>query len=90
MSTSASISTNPSYENIKEYDTEQLVTFLRGKNLNLIEDDFAILRRERVAGFDFLQWTKETLRNEPYNFPDGPARRLVTLVNDLNSQSKLS
>ena len=87
MSTSASTSTNPLFEEIK-IDTEQLVTFLRGKNLNLTEDDFAILHRERVAGFDFLQWTIKKLRNEPYDFPDGPATRLVTLVNDLNSQSK--
>jgi predicted Ser/Thr protein kinase len=39
MSTSASTTTNPSFEEIEVYDTEQIVTFLR-KNLNLTEDNF--------------------------------------------------
>jgi len=82
------MSANPSVGDVERFDTSQLETFLRGKNLNLIENDFAILHRERVAGLDFFRWTKEKLRGEPYNFPDGPATRLITLVSNLNNQSR--
>ncbi|RIA86072.1 hypothetical protein C1645_741114 [Glomus cerebriforme] len=82
----SSTTTNPLFKEVKEYDTKQLITFLQGKNLNLHENVFSTLLQQEVVGLDFLQWTIEKLRSEPYNFPDRSATRLVTLVNYLNSQ----
>ncbi len=79
---------DPSVEDVERFNTEQLINFLRTKNLNLNITDYKKIRDERVAGSDFLQLTREILRAEPYKFPDGPARRVATFVNNLNSQSK--
>ncbi|GBC31524.2 uncharacterized protein OCT59_016450 [Rhizophagus irregularis] len=87
--TSTSTNPYPSYEEIKKYDTEQLLTFLQ-KNLTLSENVLTTLRQQKVAGLDFFQWTKEMLRNKPYNLPDGPATRLVMIVNDLNRNTQNS
>ena len=79
----ASTSTNPSLEEIKGYDTEQLVTFLR-RNLNLTEDEFAILRGQRVSGFVFLRLTERKLLKSPYNLLGGTASVIAELVERLN------
>ncbi|PKY55099.1 hypothetical protein RhiirA4_548569 [Rhizophagus irregularis] len=55
-------------------------------NPNPSENVLATLRQQEVAGLDFFQWTIEKLRSKPYSLPDGLATRLVTLINDLNSQ----
>ena len=88
MSTFASTSINPSFEEIKEYDTEQLVTFLRGKKLNLCENDFTILRNQYVDGPSFVKLTYERLVNFPLNISAGKATRLETVIEELNNQSK--
>ncbi|CAG8579021.1 569_t:CDS:2 [Paraglomus brasilianum] len=82
--------TEPSVEDVERFNTKQLIGYLRTKNLNLNNTDYKKIRDERVAGLDFLQLTREILRSEPYRFPDGPARRIETLVNSLNSQRLLS
>ncbi|CAG8710771.1 4688_t:CDS:2, partial [Funneliformis caledonium] len=69
-------------ENVERYSTEQLINFLRTKNLNLNKTDYNKIHDQRVA--NFLQLTREILRAEPYRFPDGPAKRVATLVDSLN------
>ncbi len=81
-------SADPSVEDVERFNTEQLICYLRTKDLNLNNNDYKKIRNERVAGLDFLQLTREILRSEPYRFPDGPSRRVETLVNSLNNQSK--
>lgn len=54
----------------------------------LSENVLATLCQQEVAGLDFFQWTIEKLRSEPYSLLDGLATILVTLINDLNTQSK--
>ena len=87
MSTSVSTTTNPSFEEIEVYDTEQIVTFLR-KNLNLTEDNFAILREQEVSGRAFLRLTEQKLLNPPYSLLGGPASEIAELVKQLNNQSR--
>ncbi|CAG8605458.1 16368_t:CDS:2 [Funneliformis mosseae] len=77
-------------KDVERFSTEQLINFLRTKNLYLNNNDYGKIRDERVTGFDFLQLTREILRAEPYRFPDGPARRIALLVNSLKSHRLLS
>ncbi|CAG8565057.1 25875_t:CDS:1, partial [Gigaspora rosea] len=50
-------------DEIKEYDTEQLVAYLKSvKTLKLDEDDLSILRNEEYTGGNFLKITREELR----------------------------
>jgi hypothetical protein len=83
------MSTLPSVEDVQKYTTDEVIRFLRNKNQNFNDDDFNILRRERVSGRAFLCMTKEDpLVNHPYNFSGGPAYEIVDIVKSLNKQSK--
>ncbi|RIA91158.1 hypothetical protein C1645_822471 [Glomus cerebriforme] len=75
-------------EDVQKYTTDEVIDFLRNENQNLIDDDFNILRRERVSGRAFLRMTKEDLINPPYNFHGGPALEIVEIVESLNSQKQ--
>jgi len=39
---------------VKDFDTEELIDYLGRKDLKLDEDDIKILRKEKIAGSDFL------------------------------------
>jgi hypothetical protein len=82
MSTSAS---NPSLEDVKVYDTEQLATFLESKNLILCKDTIPTLREQRVDGPAFVQFTFPQLI---LFLPIGDARKLTQVIEELNGQSK--
>ncbi|CAG8712086.1 10428_t:CDS:2 [Funneliformis caledonium] len=75
-----------SFEVVKGYDVEQLVTFLREKNLGLKKKEYKIFRRERVNGRQFLLLTREKLLADPYKFPGGPTEDLAELIDELNKQ----
>ncbi|CAG8831427.1 15434_t:CDS:1, partial [Gigaspora rosea] len=63
-------------DEIKEYDTEQLVAYLKSvKTLKLDEDDLSILRQEEYTGGSFLKITREDLLDA--GFKRGPSRRLA-------------
>ena len=47
MSTSTTFSTRSTLA--ENWDTETLINFLRDLNINLDEDDFKILRREKIV-----------------------------------------
>ena len=48
MSTSTTFSNR--FMLAKNWDTETLINFLRDLNINLDEDDFKILRKEKIDG----------------------------------------
>jgi len=66
---------------VKKYGTEELIKYLRKKNLKLDDEDLAILRKEKITGLDFLEATKETFQN--YGLKGGPATRLANFITDL-------
>ncbi|RHZ82179.1 hypothetical protein Glove_113g46 [Diversispora epigaea] len=60
---------------IKDYDTDELIDYLRKKDLKLIEADFEIFRRAD-------NW--EEFRS--YGFQAGPAKRLAKFISDIKEQ----
>ncbi|RGB22813.1 hypothetical protein C1646_775490, partial [Rhizophagus diaphanus] len=50
---------------VRDFNTEELIKYLGRKDLKLDENDIKILRKEKIAGLDFLNTTKEDqkLRN---------------------------
>jgi hypothetical protein len=67
---------------IKDYNTEELIDYLDRSNLKLDKNDFAILRKQKIAGRDFLKTTKDEFLS--IGFALGPAKRLAEFVEDLN------
>ncbi|PKY50389.1 hypothetical protein RhiirA4_545927 [Rhizophagus irregularis] len=86
---SASTSTVPSLNKVIEYDTEQLIVFLREKNLNLTENEFKILHEQQVSGRAFLRLTERNLQDPPFNFLSGPASEIVKLVEQLKRLNQI-
>src|SRR5437763_16158071 len=55
---------------VKNWDTETLIIFLRNLDINLDEDDFKILRKQKIDGQTFLDLTerkfmKDGIKREP-------------------------
>jgi hypothetical protein len=68
-------------DEIKKYKTEALIEYLRKEeDLDLEEEDFEIIRKQRVNGRDFLKTTKEEFLS--YGMPSGPAKRLADFAKD--------
>jgi len=44
---------------VKDFDTEELIEYLRKKDLKLKESHFKILRKEEITGLAFLELTEE-------------------------------
>src|SRR4051795_1921798 len=68
MSTSTTSSNR--FSLVENWDTETLVIFLRDLNINLDEDDFKILRKEKIDGQIFPDMTekkfmKDGIKREP-------------------------
>ena len=53
------ISTRTMSDVVKEFNTKELIDYLRRKNLKLDKDDIKILRKEKISGLAFLKLTKE-------------------------------
>src|SRR3954466_2739988 len=73
---------------VENWDTDTLITFLRRHDLKFDDDDFEILHREKITGFDFTNMTKEEF--ERCGLKIGPSRRLVEIAETFRSQSKCS
>jgi hypothetical protein len=68
-------------DEIKKYDTDKLIDFLRGeKDLGLDDDDLEIIRKEKVNGRAFLNITEEKLRS--YGMKGGPASNIAVFAKD--------
>ena len=79
--------TNPSVDDVEGYNTDQLIDYLRGtKNLNLTDAEFKVFRAQKVDGCAFVNLTESWL--DKWEIPGGPAIKLMSLINKLNSQSK--
>ncbi|PKK78174.1 hypothetical protein RhiirC2_730397 [Rhizophagus irregularis] len=74
-----------STEQVKGFDTEELINFLKGRNLHLNETHYNALRHKEIAGSDFLNYTREELKG--LGLAIGPTKRIEQLINELNTQS---
>ncbi|GES85773.1 hypothetical protein GLOIN_2v1771596 [Rhizophagus clarus] len=88
MSSFANTSTDPSFKEIEEYNTEQLITYLRTKISNLEENDFTILCDQSINGQAIVTMTQKEFSEPPFNFVYRKARNLDTLIARLNNQNK--
>jgi len=69
---------------IKNFDTEELIEYLKKKDLKLKKPHFKILWKEEIASFDFLKLTEEKL--ERYSMKGGSATRLVNFIKGLSQK----
>ena len=58
---------------VKDFNTEELIDYLGRKDLKLKESHFKILRKEEIAGSDFLELTEEKFRS--IGFALGPSNK---------------
>ena len=82
-STSATATGNESVtlaDEIKKYNTDELISFLRGQDLGLSEIALKILENEEVNGRAFINITKEELRD--YGMKGGPAKNLADFAKE--------
>src|SRR2546421_9869602 len=69
---------------VKELDTEELINYLRRRDLKLKDAHYKILRREEITGLDFLELTKEDFRS--IGFALGPATVLAEFIEGLGQK----
>src|SRR2546427_6462712 len=69
---------------VKDFNTEELIEYLKKKDLKLNETHFKILRKEEIAGSDFLNTTKEEFQS--YGMKAGPTKRLVEFIESLSQK----
>src|SRR3954467_13454262 len=72
------MSTSTTYSNcstlVENWDTETLIIFLRDLNINLDEDDFKILRKEKIEGEIFPDMTEKKFMKD--GMKQGPVMKL--------------
>ncbi|RHZ59667.1 hypothetical protein Glove_362g72 [Diversispora epigaea] len=78
----------PSVEVVKIWSPKEVIIFLESKKdeLFLYDEDINIIKKNRVAGSDFLEFSQEDL--ERWRMPGGPAKRIMNLVNKIKGKSK--
>ncbi|GBC09821.1 hypothetical protein RclHR1_09140001 [Rhizophagus clarus] len=70
---------------VQNFKTTELINFLcKEESLDLIQDDYDIIRNERVSGRDFLKITEKKLIN--YGMKGGPASRLAEFAKELTER----
>ncbi|PKY43618.1 hypothetical protein RhiirA4_457645 [Rhizophagus irregularis] len=77
--------TLPSVDDIeKKWNMDNVITFLQKEDLNLDldNDDLAIISNQKVSGEDFLGLTSKKLKS--YGLKSGPASRIAELVKEIN------
>ncbi|RHZ53390.1 hypothetical protein Glove_442g7 [Diversispora epigaea] len=79
----------PAPEVVRKYNTEQLIAFFREKeDLQLDDDDYTILRNEKITGRDFLIITEQKL--ERYGMKGGPATRLADFAKEIKGEQPVA
>ena len=78
------ISTRTMSDVVKNFNTEELIDYLRRKNLKLDKDDIKILRKEKISGLAFLKLTKEEFRD--IGFALGPGTVFVEFIKGLSQK----
>ena len=76
----------PLVDLVKEWDTEQLIDFMRKQNLKLKEKNFTILQEQEVTGLAFLELSQEAL--ERWKMPGGPATTIAKLAKDIKGEDQ--
>src|SRR5688572_31407019 len=71
---------------VKNWDTETLIIFLRDLNINLDEDDFKILRREKIDGQTFPDMTERKFMKD--GIKRGPAMKLEKQAKILKERTR--
>ncbi|CAG8787207.1 44361_t:CDS:2 [Gigaspora margarita] len=74
-------------EMVKNLNTEKLIEFLRGENLQLTDAHYEILRQEEIFSCTFLKTTKDEFRDLGLKF--GPATILIEFAKEVKNK-KLS
>ena len=69
---------------VKDFNTEELIEYLKKKNLKLEESHFKILSKEEIAGSDFFNTSKEEFQS--YGMKAGPAKRLAEFIESLGQK----
>src|SRR2546429_5171976 len=69
---------------VKDFNTKELIEYLRRKDLKLKESYFKILRKEEIAGSDFLKLTKEDFCS--IGFALGLTTRLTEFIKGLSQK----
>ncbi|CAG8536383.1 25484_t:CDS:2 [Dentiscutata erythropus] len=67
---------------INKWNTDKLFDFLRSQELNLNEEDFLILRNQKISGSSFPLLSKKDLRCQ---LKVGPAVVLSNLITEINT-----
>ncbi|CAG8565877.1 12864_t:CDS:2 [Ambispora leptoticha] len=73
---------------VENWDTETLVLYLQEQGLKLDDEDFAIIRKEKIDGQVFLDMTEEKFRS--YGLAGGPAMKLAKEAKSLKTMPKRS
>jgi hypothetical protein len=84
MSTSTTFSNRSTLA--KNWDTETLIKFLRDLNINLDEDDFKILRKEKIDGQIFPDMTEKKFIKD--GMKRGPAMKLEKQAKILKERTR--
>ena len=69
---------------VKDFNTEELIEYLKKKDLKLNEIHFKILCKEEIASSDFLNTTKKEFQS--YNMKAGLAKRLAEFIESLGQK----
>ncbi len=76
------ISTRTMSDVVKDFNTEELIKYLRRKDLKLKETYFKILHKEEITGLTFFKLTKEDFRS--ISFALGLATVLTKFIKGLS------
>ena len=71
---------------VKNWDTETLINFLRDLNINLDEDDFKILRKQKIDGQTFPDMTEKKFMKD--GIKRGPAMKLKKQAKILKERTR--
>jgi hypothetical protein len=72
-------------EVVRKYKTKELIDFLsKEEDLELVQEDYDIIEKERVTGRAFLKITEEKLRS--YGMPGGPSSDLADFAKELGKR----
>ena len=84
------MSTSTTYSNrstlVKNWDTETLIIFLRDLDINLDEDDFKILRKQKIDGQTFPDMTERKFMKD--GIKRGPAMKLEKQAKILKEKTR--
>src|SRR4051794_16128613 len=71
---------------VENWDTDTLIVHLKEQNLKLDDDDFRILREQKITGLSFLDMTKDDFKE--CGLKIGPATLLAKEAKTLKEKPK--